>query len=293
MIDRQGTDLPIRSSVIPPSGIRQHIRFQQPLKHPRYPSKVSVCIAAICQESYIQKIILCSDTRASSGDFGSTDSTNKIHDIIPGWTAQAARRPDSAAELIERVREWFIGSSGLKSIHSVVSLIDAAIREFESSPLYEKNCCELLVTGFIKDKPLIVAVAANEKGKLTVRVVDHFFAIGSGALIATVILNCRGYNNMESLDSALYMVYEAKRLSEKADGVGPYTRLIVTGPDARWPNKGIISDRGREHLESIFTKIGLGSRLSIEKFPRWVILTDPPDPQHPTSDPSGQPPSLE
>jgi len=151
-----------------------------PLKHLRYPSKMTVCIAAICQKDAIPMIILCSDTRQSRGDYGSTDRTQKIHLIKNGWTVQAAHREDSAGELIERVREWFDRAGDFTQVHSVISSINAAVREFDQSPLCEKYCCQLLITGFVKEKPVIAVVTSNDKGKLTVQLEKNFFAIGSG-----------------------------------------------------------------------------------------------------------------
>src|ERR1039457_3027142 len=92
-----------------------------PLKHARYPSQVTVCIAAICQDHGAPRILLCSDSRMSSGNYGSTDFIMKIHPLGRRWIAQASGRPSS--ELIERVKEWFKASGGFGAVHAVVSSV--------------------------------------------------------------------------------------------------------------------------------------------------------------------------
>jgi 20S proteasome alpha/beta subunit len=242
---------------------------------------VTVCIAAICQKDGKPIIILCSDTRLSSGTWGSTDRTLKLHVIKDGWLAQAANRPDSAAELIRRLREWCKSDSSTESIHSLVSSIKAAVSEFEQhSPLYERNCCELLITGFIGEEPIIVPVVFNEKGKLAVAVSSTFSAIGSGANIATVLLNCRNYAAHEGYEKATYMVYEAKRFSEKAEGVGPKTHLVWFSPGKEFYEAvALVSDAGIAHLEVIFNVTGLNGGLYIGKFPEGFTKAPPANPE--------------
>jgi len=225
----------------------------------------------------------------SAGEYGSTDSTSKLHVIMPGWAVMAANRADSASELIERIREWF-GTGQFSSVHEMLSKVKCAVDEFTAhSPLFEKNCCELLIAGFINGHPLIVVISGGPKGKLAIRMVDNYCAIGSGALIATVILNCRNYSNQDELEIALYLVYEAKRLSEKADGVGPITGLVwLTADEA-----GNLNDAGREHIEEIFKTEGFGSGLSISAFPAGSIQAVSPDPQSTIIDSISQQPLLE
>ena len=260
-----------------------------PVKQRVYPHCVTVCIAAICRRGTEPVIILCTDTRMSAGEYGSTDSTNKMHVIVPGWGVMASNRADSANELIERLREWF-GTGEFPSVHDMLSKVKGAVDEFmEHSPLFERNCCELLITGFVKRNPIVVVISGGAKGRLAIRVADNYCAIGSGALISTVILNCRNYSNRDNIEVALYLVYEAKRLSEKADGVGPLTSMVWISPD----EAGSLSKSGREHLEAVFVTKGMGAGLSFPGFPDGSIEVTSPDPPHPTGAPSPLPPSPE
>jgi hypothetical protein len=193
---------------------------------------MTVCIAAACQQDGEPRIVLCSDTRLDQGEWGSTDMTLKFDIIGRGWTVQWANRPDSAKELIRRIKEWFRLTVQFNTVHSVLMVLDRAIKEFRDSPLCTPGCCELTVTGFVGTEAVIALVRDDDKKKLSVSLTESFTAIGSGASVATVILNCRQYDRSQTSQNAAYMVYEAKRWSEQAAGVGPYTFLLVHSPGA-------------------------------------------------------------
>ena len=139
-------------------------------------------------------------------------------------------------------------------------------------------------------------VTWSEKWKMVVKLAHSFCAIGSGALIATVILNCRDYHERENFSPAIYMVYEAKRFSEKADGVGPKTKFIWTAPliDEEPTRKGIgfVSDFGLAYLEAMFQRTGLKASFVMDE-PPFDFREDPPSLPAPTNDPSGPQPSQE
>jgi len=237
---------------------------------------MTVCIAAACQEDGEPRIVLCSDTRLDQGEWGSTDMTPKFDIIGRGWLVQYSNRPDSAKELITRVKEWF-RSTEFDTTHSVLMALDRAAKEFRESPLCSPGCCELTVTGFVGTEAVIALLRDDEKKRLSVTLAESFAAIGSGASIATVILNCREYNHSCSAQDAIYLVYEAKRWSEKAYAVGPITLLLVQSPGAEdspdGANAEVVSDAGQNILETIFHTIGLRPRLKIDSFPKGFLTS--------------------
>jgi len=93
----------------------------------------------------------------------------------------------------------------------------------------------------------------------------------------------------------MYMVYEAKRFSEKADGVGPITSLLWMSPATYVTEKiGIASTSGLALLETIYQKYRQQGSVSIDPFPDdFSFSAASPDPQHPTDDQSDQKPLLE
>jgi hypothetical protein len=56
---------------------------------------------------------------------------------------------------------------------------------------------------------------------------DNFTVIGSGTLIAEASLLHREHSELCRVDLAMYRAYEAKRLSERALGVGPATSIMI------------------------------------------------------------------
>jgi hypothetical protein len=229
------------------------------------------------------------------GFVGATDRTRKIDLLAPGWFALKSGEHDAASELFQRLKEWFSRSwEGFSSTHGVLGCIKSAVDEFKKhSPLYGKNCCDLLIAGFVNDVPMIAIAGADAKGHLSARLAGDFYAVGSGATIAMVILGCRDYHGGLRLNDALYYVYEAKRFSEKADGVGPLTHLLwfASGLEYRECVQ-FVSASGIALLEKIFRVTGLNSEVHLSLFPSDFTATQP-DPQSTTDETLLQPPSPE
>jgi hypothetical protein len=94
---------------------------------------------------------------------------------------------------------------------------------------------ELIIMGHFGDPHLVGQVlldpahgpAIYRVSGDTVSEVDHFACIGAGAVIAESSLYYREQGAHNSLDETLYAVYEAKRLGEKAPGVGKKTTMGI------------------------------------------------------------------
>lgn len=141
--------------------------FVQPVKQKRYPDlkgkRVTVCIAAKCQDQGRPRIVLCSDTRVSAGDYGSTDSTVKFKGISKGWIGLISGNREDAEEILQMIAERF-SRTDLVSASVVVSVVTEVLAEFSSSSLCTPNCCDLLVCGFVKQMPVIMTVLADDEG---------------------------------------------------------------------------------------------------------------------------------
>lgn len=57
-----------------------------------------------------------------------------------------------------------------------------------------------------------------------------FYAIGSGSIVAQVVLARRGHDRSRSLAETIYSLYDAKRAAESVSGVGHSTDLCVLRP---------------------------------------------------------------
>jgi hypothetical protein len=90
--------------------------------------------------------------------------------------------------------------------------------------------CELLIVGFIEGIPRLFQV--QEDGSVVEQA--HFAAIGAGATVARSALLQRQYTWNKPKNQAMYLVYEAKQLSQIAPGVGPETEICFV----RWRGAG-------------------------------------------------------
>ena len=228
---------------------------------------MSVCIAAVAEGGTSDpKLVLCADTRIEIGDFVGADTGFKIAAIGSKWMALMAgslacareavdayraspppttsennaldRLKSSNAELKRRKTEehirlkWGMSYDDflLKGRQSIPEdLYHATWREIEALGFG----CELIVAGFTAHHEACIFSCDNANG---VNVCEHFAAIGSGAWIAQAALYQRGCERRMPVDEVLYYVYEAKRLSEIAPGVGKLSHLGVTGDS----EKGLI-----------------------------------------------------
>jgi hypothetical protein len=179
-----------------------------------------------------------------------------------------AGRLDSCTELAERIKERF-ESGKMENVAMVLSAIQRAIDTFSKSPLCTADCCHLLVCGFISEQePVICVVNSDNTGRVFLTgLASHHAAIGTGGNIATVLLNCRDYYKQLPVEKAIYLVYEAKRLSERADGVGAGTTLITMAPGAMC---GFVGDEGQAYLKDIFQTHG-SVRVNRYETPESII----------------------
>lgn len=126
----------------------------------------------------------------------------------------------------------------------------------------------VLMSGFVGGKPVIVRADSE-----SLCVVNSFAAIGTGEFLATTLLNERQYTSGVSLAEALYLVYEAKRFSEKAEGVNRRTNMYVqfshprenTADSPRWAHIQIVSETGLDELGKMFRQYGLQRTDDLDK----------------------------
>ena len=108
----------------------------------------------------------------------------------------------------------------------------------------------MLISLFLEDgEPVIVKV--DNDG---IQVTDSFELIGTGAYLARTILDERNYDSGLGLETAMYIVYEAKRFSETAEGVNKTTHIMVHHQSSKEPPTE--DDPGA--ALSVITRTGLG-----------------------------------
>ena len=110
------------------------------------------------------------------------------------------------------------------------------------------------------------------KSVLTLEQSHAFAAIGSGSPIATVFLNQRNCSPHNNREQAAYIVFEAKRCSEKDPNVGPAITMgsILPQPPGCPPHAcycARYNKKGVQHLESIYRSLCLQPIPRLAEFP--------------------------
>lgn len=233
-----------------------------------YARGVTVCIAAIGSRKNGSGIVLCCDSRLDQGVFGSTDDVNKLRFVRTGWLAMLSGRWEAAQELSRTIGARFQQQPG--SLSDALVATREGAKDFRVSAFFSKQGTEeALVTGFVGEQPIILHVA----GQMSVDPVP-FGAIGEGYNIATVMLHQRDCSQMMSLEQVAYIVYEAKRCSEKASSVGKRTTLImqyptpITDPE-NTVNMDMFNLEGLRFMDAMYRRLWLRDiSPSIKPFPK-------------------------
>lgn len=231
----------------------------------RYASRtVTTCIAAKAlapgaitegEGEFHSALVLCMDTLGSTG-YSSAENVSKHWFLPHGFVALIAgtvhvAREFSAivsgqlkdceltpTEILSRLRESMtILKHRLADEHlgAAVGMSYSAFQEYGASALprdlYRTLAwevrnqivdVELIVAGFIKHQSVLVKLSSGKA-----MICDHFATIGSGGFLADASLLQREHSELCHFNLAVYRVYEAKRLSERAPGVGPSTSIMV------------------------------------------------------------------
>lgn len=203
----------------------------------RYSFGVTVCIAATCKERGEPRIIICSDTRLDYGDLGSTNMAVKLDVLGHGWIVQMVG-DWSLVRSLRSILKDRIQNLGRVNFSDVVRESQNSVNQFLKSPLYDSDKeCQLLLSGFDGSDPHILEVSIFH-GKPKIESKDSFGAIGWGGNVAVTLLSLREHQSDMPLAYVAYLVYEAKRGSEKTGLVGPVTIISV-----QYPNISDIKDR--------------------------------------------------
>jgi hypothetical protein len=303
----------------------------RPLKHVRYPWKpedrthehtqfppaqrkqsfqpkaMTTCIAAACRSSLREScIVLCSDTRVDYADLGSINTAIKIDALGHNWCAQMAGDWGNVIHWKDHLKRR-IQTPKAASVERVGRCIKESADYFMNSVFCEPGrVYELLLSGFSNEEPVIIAARIEplEAGSHALRVtVSYSFAcIGSGSVISNALLTARECHAQMPLEYVSYLVYEAKRGSEKSGGVGEVTVLLIHGSGVgaeETVDKAsvmMLNEAGHKHFARLYWEIWKPEFATFPKLPKefwvrpaaWTL-----DPESTTLDFPRQPPSQE
>ena len=277
-----------------PARVLPVISVPRPVKHMYSGRMPTLCLAIKASDwDHLRipgSVVLCMDSLGSN-DFTSTERVRKIEWLPHGFIALVAGPISTARELADIVRDQMqAGVSGvaplLQQIRTAVSVMkhrfaDAHVgarlgmdyRKFQRTgrqalpdDLYRQIAwdisgqrleVELIVAGFVPGQysdrePVVVKLSAEQ-----VVTCDTFAAIGSGALLAEASLMQRDYSSIATIEYATYLAYEAKRLGERAPGVGRETNIMVMVDGPNGPRyKELFRDQLSTTLENLFKRFG-------------------------------------
>jgi 20S proteasome alpha/beta subunit len=240
---------------------------------------MTVCIAAICRDGDDRRVVLCTDTRLEHGDVGGEDGAPKIYVLGWGWVALIAGPWSGIRALARKIRYSVQALSDYPSHDAILDLIDSSIAEFRSSPAFASDQVhELILSGFNQYGPLLESVYILGDQTVVCSLSSHW-AIGSGGSFARLILTNRAYKKTETVERASYFAYEAKRLSQKAQGVGPGTVVAIQFPQMKpSPTEAtmlIMNEVGITHLEAIYKQHGLQRVANLDRLRRAFFVHNP------------------
>jgi hypothetical protein len=243
---------------------------------------MTVCIAGIGGLGPSARILLCSDTRLES-DFAGGEGASKLLGAGGGFFAMIAGPISSARDLLRVIRTRFdqrpdpsqdniadelrhsaTAQKQKMAEHFIrtkfaVDYKDLLTGQLELPPeLYHQALFDLgqlslgsdvIVAGFVGGVPHIYTLRQD----CHVEEAEAFACIGSGEYIAHGALFQRKFRWGLDIEEAMYYVYEAKRLSEVAPGVGRSTHLRIVEPDGVLP----LSQQELLALENQYQRFGL------------------------------------
>lgn len=272
----------------------------RPLKHMSYPWEklMTVGIAGICFDGPKSRIILCTDKRLENADAGG-DVGFKFGHAGDGWLALIAGNISTARDFINTYRFAMGGKTKGLNDAQIDAKIRACARsqrrrminshvysrlgvtysyflkhgaqafpedvfrqvayDIQNPQTFEHLACELILAGFNNDgHPYLYKVHSDG----TASIAEAFACVGTGATIASAALFQRKYVAQVDSKQALYYMYEAKRLSEVAPGVGHETKMWITRhfplPDTGTGSQNLeLSPANISMLEKHYLKCGL------------------------------------
>lgn len=275
---------------------------------------MTLCVAAVCQERAIERIVVATDWRAE-GYVAAGEIQDKLYWIgddvvvlIAGTITRAIELKNTIVQYFERrkkknlsppktadlcdlfripiihFKRKLVGEYvGLKFGMSFGEFLGAVgLKQIPESVAVEafgtmKNLtqdCSLLLCMFDDDKHARV-IEIDDDGSL--EIAESFAAIGSGSLIAESVFFQREHTDNETLGASLYHVYEAMKLGSIAPGVGKDFTINVLYPrDRDHPHLHgqVLNDKGMAFMESQFKKRGPKQFTNFVSLPNGILEKD-------------------
>lgn len=260
---------------------------------------MTICIAALCDDA--TKVVMCSDRMITTEKYAIKfeHEIPKIEEINGNCAAVSAGDSLSSQEVLENGKE-FLEESESPSVEEIVGAVkiayamartreiservlglwpaigecepdeedlgppDGVFEEMTKEVLEYDLIVELLIGG-VDESGGHIHLVANPGSSACFDPLG-FHAIGMGEPHAVATLVSSGYNSTFSLKQSIFLVFLAKKVAEKAPGVGKQTDLCYID------KKGIhfLDDKQMEYLENLVQEKEEAERSSIEKIRKAI-----------------------
>jgi 20S proteasome alpha/beta subunit len=246
---------------------------------------MTICIAAVCQQNDIPRVILCADWKEQS-TLGSRESADKFHKLKPGWIALGAGTSRNIALLVREYQKHF-RAAGEITDENIAEMMRVPLRNMKKSlndeyiqGRYAMSYDEFLDIGRDKFPPevfkrelehladmtldahlIIVGFTGDEGQKAPnicmtdsnglIHLEEHYTAIGEGDLLAIPSLNSRECNMDTPMTEAIYYVYEAKVAAEKMPSVGEDVDINIINASGHVLT---LTEEGWDRLDKMYKK---------------------------------------
>jgi 20S proteasome alpha/beta subunit len=290
---------------------------------------MTVCIAGICLDGNSPRFVICSDQRIETEEAGG-EVCLKLDHAGDGWIATFSGSPARARDLVavfrkaimdrtdtmdsaDLVREFSECAHRQKRtlvenyVQSQVAISYDYLLEKGRSRFPERHFdelmsgvraidlgCEVILSGFVGKDPRLFTITREG----SVYREESFAATGSGGTVAGASLYRRRYRGHLPIAEAAYYIYEAKKLSEVASGVGQNTDMLVLKKSEKpgFTKWNTVSGFYIAHLESEYKEFGPRDYKAAawdDILPGLSFREDQSNPQSTKADPSPPQPSPE
>lgn len=192
---------------------------------------MTLCIAGAFQRSANRHgTVLCTDGRLDAGEWGANDNIAKTHLIGHNLVALMAGEWNTVRRLCSALQRFNETKHYPSSHDEIYTRVREVLNKFVNSPAGFKRA-EILVSGFVEFTPAFVRARLEDDGKIEAEETVDLDSIGEGAFAAQLILKHREYNPLLiGVARPAYLIYEAKRFSERVSSVGKQTRMFIHSP---------------------------------------------------------------
>lgn len=210
------------------------------------------------------QIILCSDQPANS-DRKDADETVEDSGLSHNWRALITGESPVVGALYVSLYESFEWlNEGNEA--DVLRAINLGLQSFKRYLFKEPRPPQLIIAGFLNAydgirRPVLFSSNSDWSFKQD----SNFSTVGEGSLAARISLLSRGTQNAKfKIDDAAYLVFEAKRLAERAAGVSERSSLTIyasDGSERSYDTEGYLSELYAKFGPRPFTGIEVAPNL--------------------------------